>query len=184
MAADVEVKNEPLDFIREIVTEDLRNNKNDGKIVTRFPPEPNGYLHIGHAKAICLDFGVAAEYGGICNLRMDDTNPTKEDIEFVESIKEDVAWLGADWEDRLFYASDYFEQMYEGAVSNMLGAVKPRYFADYEIDEIPTSRQRILADLNQLAKREVQLMEKLAAEKAKYYDYVIAHVHNELKRGN
>ena len=115
MAADVEVKNEPLDFIREIVTEDLRNNKNDGKIVTRFPPEPNGYLHIGHAKAICLDFGVAAEYGGICNLRRDDTNPTKEDTEYVDSIVNDVRWLGFE-PAALYYASDYFDKMYDCAV--------------------------------------------------------------------
>ena len=115
MATDVEVKNEPLDFIREIVTEDLRNNKNDGKIVTRFPPEPNGYLHIGHAKAICLDFGVAAEYGGICNLRMDDTNPTKEDTEYVDSIVNDVRWLGFE-PAALYYASDYFDKMYDCAV--------------------------------------------------------------------
>ena len=115
MAADVEVKNEPLDFIREIVTEDLRNNKNDGKVVTRFPPEPNGYLHIGHAKAICLDFGVAAEYGGICNLRMDDTNPTKEDTEYVDSIVNDVRWLGFE-PAALYYASDYFDKMYDCAV--------------------------------------------------------------------
>ena len=115
MAVDVEVKNEPLDFIREIVTEDLRNNKNDGKIVTRFPPEPNGYLHIGHAKAICLDFGVAAEYGGICNLRMDDTNPTKEDTEYVDSIVNDVRWLGFE-PAALYYASDYFDKMYDCAV--------------------------------------------------------------------
>ena len=115
MATDVEVKNEPLDFIREIVTEDLKNNKNDGKIVTRFPPEPNGYLHIGHAKAICLDFGVAAEYGGICNLRMDDTNPTKEDTEYVDSIVNDVRWLGFE-PAALYYASDYFDKMYDCAV--------------------------------------------------------------------
>ena len=115
MATDVEVKNEPLDFIREIVTEDLKNNKNDGKIVTRFPPEPNGYLHIGHAKAICLDFGVASEYGGICNLRMDDTNPTKEDTEYVDSIVNDVRWLGFE-PAALYYASDYFDKMYDCAV--------------------------------------------------------------------
>ena len=83
---------------------------------TRFPPEPNGYLHIGHAKAICLDFGLAAEFGGKCNLRMDDTNPSKEETEYVDSIQEDVRWLGFDWEARLFYASDYFEQLYEWAV--------------------------------------------------------------------
>ena len=115
MATDVEVKNEPLDFIREIVTEDLKNNKNNGKIVTRFPPEPNGYLHIGHAKAICLDFGVASEYGGICNLRMDDTNPTKEDTEYVDSIVNDVRWLGFE-PAALYYASDYFDKMYDCAV--------------------------------------------------------------------
>ena len=115
MSTEAEVKHEPLDFIREIVTEDLKNNKNDGKIVTRFPPEPNGYLHIGHAKAICLDFGVAAEYGGICNLRMDDTNPTKEDTEYVDSIVNDVRWLGFE-PAALYYASDYFDKMYDCAV--------------------------------------------------------------------
>ncbi|WP_294481617.1 glutamine--tRNA ligase/YqeY domain fusion protein [uncultured Victivallis sp.] len=109
--------NAPLDFIREIVAEDLRNNKNDGKVVTRFPPEPNGYLHIGHAKAICLDFGVAAENGGVCHLRFDDTNPTKEDTEYVESIINDVKWLGFDFGEHLYYASDYFERMYECAVT-------------------------------------------------------------------
>jgi len=104
------------DFIRQVVEEDLRTNKYDGRVHTRFPPEPNGYLHIGHAKAICIDFGVAEDYGGLCNLRFDDTNPTKEEVEYVESIKEDVRWLGFDWGDRLFYASDYFEQLYEYAV--------------------------------------------------------------------
>jgi glutaminyl-tRNA synthetase len=105
-----------LDFIRQIVAEDLKTNKWDGRVVTRFPPEPNGYLHIGHAKSICLNFGIAAQYGGLCNLRFDDTNPTKEEEEYVKSIIEDIRWLGFDWEDRLFYASDYFEQMYEYAV--------------------------------------------------------------------
>ena len=102
----------PLDFIREIVTEDRRAGRHGGRVHTRFPPEPNGYLHIGHAKSICLNFGVADEFAGLCNLRFDDTNPTKEDVEYVESIQEDVRWLGFDWEDRLFYASDYFEQLY------------------------------------------------------------------------
>jgi glutaminyl-tRNA synthetase len=106
-----------LDFIRAIVAEDLRTNKWDGRVVTRFPPEPNGYLHIGHAKAICLNFGIAAENAGaLCNLRFDDTNPIKEEAEYIEAIKQDVRWLGFDWKDRLFYASDYFEQMYEYAV--------------------------------------------------------------------
>src|SRR5262245_36999735 len=102
----------PLDFIREIVSNDVRAGRHSGHVHTRFPPEPNGYLHIGHAKSICLNFGVAEEFLGACNLRFDDTNPTKEDTEYVESIQEDVRWLGFDWSDRLFYASDYFEQLY------------------------------------------------------------------------
>src|SRR3954466_4634901 len=105
----------PGDFIRQIVDEDLASGKNHGRVATRFPPEPNGYLHIGHAKSICLNFGVAAERGGTCNLRFDDTNPTKEDVEYVEAIKKDVAWLGFTW-DAMFYASDYFEQLYQFAV--------------------------------------------------------------------
>src|SRR5688572_24136287 len=104
-----------LDFIREIVTEDLRAAKHGGVVHTRFPPEPNGYLHVGHAKSICLNFGVALEFGGACNLRFDDTNPEKEDTEYVESIEADVRWLGFDWDNRLFYASDYFEQLYRFA---------------------------------------------------------------------
>ena len=106
----------PPNFIRNIITGDLRTNKYEGRVHTRFPPEPNGYLHIGHAKSICLNFGLAAEYRGLCNLRFDDTNPSKEEAEYVESIMEDVRWLGFDWGDRLFYASDYFEQLYEYAV--------------------------------------------------------------------
>ena len=97
----------PSHFIRNIVTEDIRHGKNQGRVQTRFPPEPNGYLHIGHAKAICLNFGLATEFKGRCNLRFDDTNPSKEDLEYVDSIKEDVRWLGFDWDDREFYASDY-----------------------------------------------------------------------------
>ena len=104
------------DFIREAVAEDLRSGRFGGRVHTRFPPEPNGYLHIGHAKAICLDFGIAEEFGGICNLRFDDTNPTKEEQEYVEAIMEDVRWLGFDWGDRLYFASDYFEQLYDCAV--------------------------------------------------------------------
>ena len=103
------------DFIREIVADDLRTGKHAGRVHTRFPPEPNGYLHIGHAKAICLNFGVASEFGGLCNLRYDDTNPTKEDVEYVESIEDDVRWLGFSWAGREFYASDYFEQLYQYA---------------------------------------------------------------------
>jgi len=105
-----------LNFIEAIVEEDLRTGRDDGRIHTRFPPEPNGYLHIGHAKAICLDFGIAEKYGGKCNLRFDDTNPTKEDVEYVDSIKEDIQWLGFDWEDREYYASDYFGKLYDFAV--------------------------------------------------------------------
>ncbi len=111
-----EKREKPRDFIRAIIDQDLKTNKYGGRVHTRFPPEPNGYLHIGHAKSICLNFGIAQEYGGLCNLRFDDTNPTKEDIEYVEAIKEDVRWLGYDWEDRLYYASDYFERLYDYAV--------------------------------------------------------------------
>src|SRR5574338_1364127 len=106
------------DFIREIVAADRAAGKHDGRVVTRFPPEPNGYLHIGHAKSICLNFGIANENpGGICHLRMDDTNPTTEDPEYVRAIRDDVHWLGFDWQDNLFYASDYFEQLYGYAVT-------------------------------------------------------------------
>jgi glutaminyl-tRNA synthetase len=105
----------PVDFIRTIVDEDLAAGKHHGRVATRFPPEPNGYLHIGHAKSICLNFGIAQEHGGICNLRFDDTNPTKEDVEYVDAIKEDVRWLGFTWSAEL-YASDYFEQLYQFAV--------------------------------------------------------------------
>lgn len=106
----------PANFIEAIINEDLNTGKYGNRVHTRFPPEPNGYLHIGHAKSICLNFGIAKTYNGLCNLRFDDTNPTKEDIEYVESIIEDVRWLGFDWEDRLYYASDYFEQLYQYAV--------------------------------------------------------------------
>lgn len=104
------------DFIRQIIDEDLRHNKYGGRVATRFPPEPNGYLHIGHAKSICLNFGIAAEYGGTCNLRLDDTDPSGESQEYVDAIIRDVKWLGFDWEDRLFFASDYYEQLYQYAV--------------------------------------------------------------------
>ena len=103
-----------MNFIEEIIEEDIRNNKNDAKVKTRFPPEPNGYLHIGHAKAICIDFGMAQKYGGTTNLRFDDTNPVKEDVEYVDSIREDIHWLGFQWAEE-HYASDYFEQLYQWA---------------------------------------------------------------------
>jgi glutaminyl-tRNA synthetase len=106
----------PSNFIKTIIEEDLRSGKNSGNVMTRFPPEPNGYLHIGHAKSICLNFGIANEYDGKCNLRFDDTNPTKEDVEYVDSIMEDVRWLGFDWEKRLFYASDYFGKLFNYAL--------------------------------------------------------------------
>jgi glutaminyl-tRNA synthetase len=105
-----------LNFIRNIIENDIKAGKNGGRVHTRFPPEPNGYLHIGHAKSICLNFGLAAEYNGLCNLRFDDTNPGKEDVEYVDSIMADVRWLGFDWADRLYYASDYFEQLYQFAL--------------------------------------------------------------------
>jgi glutaminyl-tRNA synthetase len=106
----------PGNFVRHIIEGDIEANKNDGKVATRFPPEPNGYLHIGHAKSICLNFGIAADYQGTCNLRFDDTNPHKENIEYVESIQDDVRWLGYDWDDRLYYASNYFERLYEFSI--------------------------------------------------------------------
>ncbi|MGO9556790.1 MAG: glutamine--tRNA ligase/YqeY domain fusion protein [Syntrophobacteraceae bacterium] len=106
----------PPNFIRNIVAEDVKSGKSGGKVLTRFPPEPNGYLHIGHAKSICLNFGLAAEFGGLCNFRFDDTNPGKEELEYVDSIMNDVRWLGFEWDDRLYHASDYFEQLYEWAI--------------------------------------------------------------------
>ncbi|MEM9409396.1 MAG: glutamate--tRNA ligase family protein, partial [Acidobacteriota bacterium] len=110
-----ETPDEPVDFIRSMVQDDVGSGRYGRPVATRFPPEPNGYLHIGHAKSICLNFGVAQEFGGTCNLRFDDTNPTAEEVEYVESIKEDVRWLGFEW-DSLHFASDYFEQLYEWAI--------------------------------------------------------------------
>jgi glutaminyl-tRNA synthetase len=124
----------PTDFIREIIEDDFKTNKHAGRVATRFPPEPNGYLHIGHAKSVCLNFGIAGQYGGTCNLRMDDTDPAGESLEYVESIIEDVRWLGFDWEDRLFYASDYFAQLYRFAVQ-LIHAGKA-YVCSLSADEI------------------------------------------------
>ena len=124
----------PSNFIRDIIIEDNRTGKYGGRVHTRFPPEPNGYLHIGHAKSICLNFGLALEFGGKCNLRFDDTNPCKEETEYVESIIEDVRWLGFDWEDRLFYASDYFDQLYEWAIE--LIKKGKAYVCDLTADQI------------------------------------------------
>ncbi|MCX7717905.1 MAG: glutamine--tRNA ligase/YqeY domain fusion protein [Candidatus Sumerlaeaceae bacterium] len=128
----------PLDFVRRIVADDIASGKWGGAVVTRFPPEPNGYLHIGHAKSICLNFGIAAEFGGRCHLRFDDTNPTKEEVEYVESIKEDVRWLGWDWGQHLYYASDYFEQLYEFA-EQLIRAGKA-YVCDLSADEVREMR--------------------------------------------
>jgi glutaminyl-tRNA synthetase len=127
-----------LNFIEEIIQEDIRNNKNESRVHTRFPPEPNGYLHIGHAKSICLNFGLGKKYNGKTNLRFDDTNPVKEDVEYVDSIMEDVRWLGFDWEDRLFYASDYFEQLYEYATILIRKGLA--YVCDMSAEEISDTR--------------------------------------------
>ncbi len=124
----------PSNFIRDIILDDLQSNKFGGRVQTRFPPEPNGYLHIGHAKSICLNFGLAAEFGGKTNLRFDDTNPEKEETEYVDSIMETVKWLGFDWEDRLFYASDYFGQLYEWAVQ--LIRKEKAYVCDLTADQV------------------------------------------------
>lgn len=133
------VKNkEILNFIEQIIGEDIRNHKNEGRVQTRFPPEPNGYLHIGHAKSMCLNFGVAEKFGGTCNLRFDDTNPEKEDVEYVDSIKEDIRWLGFDWGDREFYASDYFDRLYEFAVK--LIQKGKAYVDDLSSDEIAATK--------------------------------------------
>jgi glutaminyl-tRNA synthetase len=131
-------KSRSLNFIETIIEEDLKNGKNDGRIQTRFPPEPNGYLHIGHAKSICLNFGLAMKYGGKCNLRFDDTNPVTEDVEYVDSIKEDIRWLGFDWEDREYYASDYFHKLYEFAI-NLIKDAKA-YVDDQLVEAISEQR--------------------------------------------
>ncbi|MCH2177680.1 MAG: glutamine--tRNA ligase/YqeY domain fusion protein [Mariniblastus sp.] len=127
-------ENESLDFVRQIVADDQSNGKHAGRVHTRFPPEPNGYLHIGHAKSICLNFGIAEQYGGKCNLRFDDTNPEKEDTEYVEAIKEDIRWLGFDWQDRLFFASDYFDQLYQWAIQLIRGG--HAYVCDQTAEEV------------------------------------------------
>jgi glutaminyl-tRNA synthetase len=133
----------PLDFIRQIIAGDLQAGKNQGRLMTRFPPEPNGYLHIGHAKSICLNFGVAQEFGGLCNLRFDDTNPTKEEVEYVESIQEDVRWLGFDWGERLYFASDYFEQLYQYALHLIKDG--KAYVDDLTADDIREYRGTLIA---------------------------------------
>ena len=131
-------KKESLNFIESIIEEDLKNKKNEGRIHTRFPPEPNGYLHIGHAKSICLNFGIAEKYNAPCNLRFDDTNPIKEDVEYVDSIMEDIRWLGFHWHDKPYYASDYFDQLYEWAI--MLIEKGLAYVCDLSTEEIASYR--------------------------------------------
>ncbi len=126
------------DFIRTIIDDDIATGKYEGRVVTRFPPEPNAYLHIGHAKAFCLNFSVAEEYGGTYNLRFDDTNPLKEETEFVEAIKEDIKWLGFDWDDREYYASDYFERLYDFAM--VLIKAGKAYVDDLSAEEIRAHR--------------------------------------------
>jgi len=149
----------PSNFIREIIDADLKANKNDSRVHTRFPPEPNGYLHIGHAKAICLNFGVALDYKGLCNLRFDDTDPAKESIEYVESIIQDVKWLGFNWEDRLYYASDYFETMYQCAVK--LIQKGKAYVCDLSLDEIREYRGTITEPGKESPYRDRSLEESL-----------------------
>ncbi len=134
----------PTDFIRAVINEHMKTLKYDGRVNTRFPPEPNGYLHIGHAKSICLNFGIAADYKGLCNLRFDDTNPSKEDQEYIDSIIEDVRWLGFDWNDRLYYASDYFDKLYEYAeqliqkgLAYVCDGREPRPVPPYEGRRVP-----------------------------------------------
>ncbi len=148
------------DFIRTIIDRDLEEKKNQGRVHTRFPPEPNGYLHIGHAKSICLNFGIAAEYGGLCNLRFDDTNPSKEEVEYVESIMEDIRWLGFDWEDRLYYASDYFERLYEYA--KKLIEIGKAYVCELSADEIREYRGTLTEPGKNSPYRERSLEENLS----------------------
>ncbi|MBA4311702.1 MAG: glutamine--tRNA ligase [Chlorobiaceae bacterium] len=133
----------PTNFIRDIIDEDLKKNKYERRVQTRFPPEPNGYLHIGHAKSICLNFGIARDYNGLCNLRFDDTNPSKEEVEYVDSIKEDVKWLGFDWGYREYYASDYFDQLYEYAIQLIKKGVA--YVCDLTGDQIREHRGTLTA---------------------------------------
>jgi glutaminyl-tRNA synthetase len=152
-------------FIRDIIDEDLKTNKHDGRINTRFPPEPNGYLHIGHAKSICLNFGLAIDYKGLCNLRFDDTNPTKEEQEYVDSIKEDIRWLGFDWQDREYYASDYFDQLYEYAIK--LVKKSKAYVDSLNADQIkefrgtPTEPGKESSYRNRSIEENLQLFERM-----------------------
>ena len=163
----MESQEAPRDFIRKIIDEDNKNGRFGGRVHTRFPPEPNGLLHIGHAKSICLNFGIAKEYGGLCNLRFDDTNPLKEEQDYVRAIEEDVKWLGFDWEDRLFFASDYFEKMYEYAVQ--LVKAGKAYVDDLSVDEIRDYRGTLTAPgrespcRNRSVEENLDLLERMRA---------------------
>jgi glutaminyl-tRNA synthetase len=166
----------PTNFIREIIEEDLRTGKHT-KIHTRFPPEPNGYLHIGHTKSICLNFGLAKDYNGLCNLRFDDTNPTKEEMEYVESIKEDIKWLGFDWEDREYYASDYFDQLYKYAI--ILIKKGKAYIDSLSGEEIkayrgtPTEPGKESPDRNRPVEENLDIFERMKAGEFKDGEYVL-----------
>jgi len=174
---DVE-KTPPANFIRNMIARDLQENKNDGCVHTRFPPEPNGYLHIGHAKSICLNFGIAEENkGGVCNLRFDDSNPEKESLEYVEAIKEDVRWLGFDWEDRLFFASDYYQQLYDYAVF-LINAGKA-YVESLSPDEIREYRGTLTSpgkespDRSRPIEENLELFEKMRAGEFEDGKYIL-----------
>ncbi|RLB07150.1 MAG: glutamine--tRNA ligase [Deltaproteobacteria bacterium] len=155
----------PPNFIKDIIEEDLRNNTYGGRVHTRFPPEPNGYLHIGHAKSICLNFGIAEEYGGLCNLRFDDTNPETEDITYIEAIKEDIRWLGFDWDGREYYASDYFDKLYNYAVE--LIKMGKAYVCDLSPEEIreyrgtPTKPGKESPYRNRTVEENLELFERM-----------------------
>ncbi|MBE0556816.1 MAG: glutamine--tRNA ligase, partial [Proteobacteria bacterium] len=150
----------PSDFIRDIIEQDLRTNKHQGRVATRFPPEPNGYPHIGHAKSICLNFGIAAQYGGTCNLRMDDTDPSGESMEYVESIIRDVRWLGFDWQDRLYHASDYYDRLYGYALK--LIELGKAYVCDLSPDEIRDYRGTLTEPGRESPYRDRSVEENLA----------------------
>jgi glutaminyl-tRNA synthetase len=174
---DVE-KTPPSNFIRNIIANDLKRNKNEGRVHTRFPPEPNGYLHIGHAKSICLNFGIADEHeGGLCNLRFDDSNPEKEDLEYVEAIKKDVHWLGFDWQDRLFFASDYYQQLYDYAV--VLIRAGKAYVESLSPDEIREYRGTLTQpgkaspDRDRLIDENLELFERMRAGEFEDGKYVL-----------
>lgn len=170
------VNSTPSNFIRDIIDDDLNTGKH-AKIHTRFPPEPNGYLHIGHAKAICLSFGIARDYKGLCNLRFDDTNPVKEDVEYVDSIQEDVRWLGFDWDDRMYYASDYFDKMYELAVE--LIKKGKAYIDDSSAEEIKNTKGTLTEPgiesphRNRPIEESLKLFEEMKAGKYDEGEYVL-----------